>query len=187
MRYIIIGAGAVGAGIGGRLYESGHDVALVARGPHLAALRADGLRFSTPEGTRTLAVPAVGGPEELELGPQDVLVLAVKAQHTASALEPWPSRPVVGEDGTAGELLPLVCAQNGVVNERAAMRWFRRVYGMSVWMPATYLEPGAVAVPAAPFSGILNLAATRVAPMRPSVRSLRTWSARGSGRRSVRT
>ncbi|GAB2698906.1 ketopantoate reductase family protein [Kitasatospora kifunensis] len=176
MRYIIIGAGAIGGSIGGRLHESGHDVVLVARGSHLAALREDGLRFSTPEGTRTLGVPVVGGPEELELGPEDALVVAVKAQHTVGVLEAWAGQPVSGQaatdqpmsgqpvtgqavsgGGTAGELLPLVCAQNGVANERFALRWFRRVYGMSVWMPATHLEPGRVAVPGAPFSGILHL------------------------------
>jgi 2-dehydropantoate 2-reductase len=48
MRYIVIGAGAVGGTIGGRLFESGHDVVLVARGPHLDALRAHGLRLATP-------------------------------------------------------------------------------------------------------------------------------------------
>ena len=161
MRYIIIGAGAIGGGIGGRLYESGQDVVLVARGPHLAALRDGGLRFTTPEGSRTLPVPAVGGPGELELGPEDVLVLAVKAQHTAGLLEAWSARPVTGGGpdggGTAGELLPLLCAQNGVENERLALRWFRRVYGVSVWMPATHLEPGRVAVPGAPLSGFLHL------------------------------
>jgi 2-dehydropantoate 2-reductase len=160
MRYIIIGAGAIGGGIGGRLHESGQDVVLVARGRHLAALREGGLRFITPEGARTLAVPAVGGPEELELGPEDVLVLAVKAQHTAALLEAWSGRPVLGDDGTegtAGELLPLLCAQNGVENERLALRWFRRVYGVGVWVPATHLEPGRVAVPGTPVSGFLHL------------------------------
>ena len=155
MRYIIIGAGAIGGGIGGRLQESGQQVVLVARGPHLAALRDDGLRFSTPDGTRTLGVRAVGGPEELTLRQDDVLVLAVKAQHTAALLETWSGQPLDG--GTAGELLPLLCAQNGVENERLALRWFRRVYGVSVWMPATHLRPGTVAVPGSPLSGFLHL------------------------------
>jgi len=156
MRYIIIGAGAIGGAIGGRLYESGREVVLVARGPHLAALRDGGLRFITPEGSRTLGVRAVGGPEEVRLEPGDVLVLAVKSQHSAAALEAWSGRPVAG-GGTAEELLPLVCAQNGVNNERLALRWFRHVYGMCVWMPATHLEPGLVAVPGTPVSGILHL------------------------------
>ncbi len=38
MRYVILGAGAIGCAIGGRLFEHGHDVVLVARGAHLAAL-----------------------------------------------------------------------------------------------------------------------------------------------------
>jgi 2-dehydropantoate 2-reductase len=156
MRYIIIGAGAIGGGIGGRLHESGQDVVLVARGAHLAALRESGLRFDTPEGGRTLDIPAVGGPDELQLEPQDVLVLAVKSQHTMDLVAQWSSRPVAG-GGTAEELLPLVCAQNGVDNERLALRWFRQVYPMCVWMPATHLEPGRVAVPGSPISGILHL------------------------------
>ena len=47
MRYIIIGAGAIGGTIGARLFESGHEVVLTARGAHLAALREGGLRFAT--------------------------------------------------------------------------------------------------------------------------------------------
>ncbi|MGW2548461.1 ketopantoate reductase family protein, partial [Kitasatospora sp. NPDC001574] len=75
MRYIIIGAGAVGGTIGARLHEGGHEVVLVARGAHLAALRETGLRFGTPEGPRTLRNPAVAGPAELELRPDAALVL----------------------------------------------------------------------------------------------------------------
>ncbi|WP_354643467.1 ketopantoate reductase family protein [Kitasatospora camelliae] len=156
MRYIIIGAGAVGGTIGGRLFESGREVVLVARGAHLAALRADGLRLSTPEGARRLAVPAVAGPEELELTAEDVLVLAVKTQHSQDLLRIWAARPVAG-GGTAGERLPLVCAQNGVENERLALRAFRTVYGMCVWLPSSHLEPGRVSAAGSPNSGVLHL------------------------------
>lgn len=156
MRYIIIGAGAVGGTIGARLFESGHEVVLVARGAHLAALRADGLRFTTPEGTRTLPVPAADGPEAVELGPADVLVLAVKTQDAEALLVQWAGRPVTG-GGTAGEVLPLVCALNGVESERLALRRFRRVYGMCVWLPATNLEPGRVSASGSPLTGILHL------------------------------
>ena len=62
MRYIIIGAGAIGGTIGARLFEGGHEVVLVARGAHHAALRDGGLRFATPDGTVTLPVPVVAGP-----------------------------------------------------------------------------------------------------------------------------
>ncbi|GLW57609.1 2-dehydropantoate 2-reductase [Kitasatospora phosalacinea] len=156
MRYIFLGAGAVGGTIGGRLHRSGRDVLLVARGPHLAALRADGLRLTVPDGTHRLPVPAVGGPAEVELTPDDVLVLAVKTQHSAALLDAWAPRPVAG-GGTAGERLPLVCAQNGVENERLALRRFARVYGMCVWLPCTHLEPGAVSAAGSPRSGVLHL------------------------------
>ncbi|MEU0332772.1 2-dehydropantoate 2-reductase N-terminal domain-containing protein [Streptomyces sp. NPDC006193] len=154
MRYIVIGAGAVGGSLGGRLHESGRDVVLVARGEHAAALRADGLRFSTPEGTRYVRVPVAGGPEDVELRPDDVLVLAVKTQHTADALARWAGRPVAG-GGTAGESLPVLCAQNGVENERLALRLFRRVYGVCVVLPAVFLRPGAVTAACGPYTGVL--------------------------------
>ncbi|GHH36704.1 ketopantoate reductase family protein [Streptomyces candidus] len=156
MRYVIIGAGAIGAAVGGRLAESGHEVVLVARGAHLTALRATGLRLTTPEGTRTLRLPCAQGPEEVELRTDDVLVLAVKTQDSIAALDAWSGRPVAG-GGTAGEVLPLVCAQNGVENERLALRRFRTVYAMCVYLPATFVEAGAVSAGGAPVSGVLHL------------------------------
>jgi 2-dehydropantoate 2-reductase len=156
MRYVIIGAGAVGGTIGGRLFESGHEVVLVARGAHARALQDHGLRLITPQGTQTLAVPAADGPEGVRLRPDDVLVLAVKSQDTAALVDQWAQRPVEG-GGIAGDLLPLVCAQNAVENERVAQRVFRNVYGMCVWLPATHLEPGVVAAHCAPLSGVLTL------------------------------
>lgn len=158
MRYIIIGAGAVGGTIGGRLAEGGHEVVLVARGAHYDALSAGGLRLTTPEGTRTHQLPVIRGPEDLggPLRPDDVLILSVKTQDSTAALDLWSARPVAG-GGTAGELLPLVCAQNGVESERLALRRFRRVYAMCVWLPATHTEPGAVSAAATPVSGMLHI------------------------------
>ncbi|WP_149183701.1 ketopantoate reductase family protein [Streptomyces sp. TRM49041] len=156
MRYIVIGAGAVGGSIGGRLFESGHDVVLVARGDHHTALRDGGLRFTTPEGTRSLPVPVADGPEGVELRPDDVLILAVKTQHTGAALDAWADRPVA-DATTAGESLPLVCAQNGVENERLALRAFRQVYGMCVVLPAAFLRPGEVTAACGPYTGALVL------------------------------
>lgn len=153
MRFIIIGAGAVGGTIGGCLHQAGHDVVLVARGRHLEALRARGLTLATPHGTGTLRIPAVGGPEELTLTPGDVLILAVKSQDTASVLADWAWQPA--GDGVAASTIPVVCAQNGVANEAAALRRFRNVYGMCVWLPATHLEPGRVEAQGTPLAGLL--------------------------------
>lgn len=143
MRYIIIGAGAVGGVIASRLDMSGREVVLVARGENAAALRSHGLRLVSPEGT-TVFTPAVAErPEDVALEPGDVLILATKSQDTISALDQWAGRRV--SDGQqASDALPVVCAQNGVANERAAARRFQHVYGMSVWFPASHLEPGVV-------------------------------------------
>jgi 2-dehydropantoate 2-reductase len=185
VRYIIIGAGAVGGTIGGYLFQGGHDVVLVARGPHLDALRAHGLKLSAPDGTSTLAIPAVGGPGELELRDGDVLVVATKTQDATAVYDEWAWRPVRGGAtpsgitgagitgagitgagtagagtagaGTAAESLPVVCAQNGVASERLALRLFRHVYGMCVWLPATHLEPGTVQAQGTPLAGLLTV------------------------------
>jgi 2-dehydropantoate 2-reductase len=149
-RYIIIGAGAVGGTIGARLFESGHEVVLVARGEHLAALRGGGLRFLTPKSEATL--PAVAGPEELTPGADDVLILATKTQHSEAALEPWTGY-VHAEAGQP----PIILAQNGVANEPLALRRFPRVYGMCVWLPAVHLEPGVVESRGVPISGVLHV------------------------------
>jgi 2-dehydropantoate 2-reductase len=154
VRYIIIGAGAVGGTIGGSLALAGHEVVLTARGAHLDALRARGLRLSTPSGTDTVHARAIGGPDELDLQPSDVLVVTTKSQDSVAALTEWASRPVAG-GGSAALDLPVICAQNGVANERFALRRFRRVYGMCVWLPATHVAPGEVAAHGQPLSGLL--------------------------------
>jgi hypothetical protein len=100
VRYIIIGAGAVGGTIGGCLAQGGHEVVLVARGAHLDALREGGLRFGTPSGTDVLPIPAVGGPGELDLRPDDVLMVATKSQDSVAVLAEWARQPVSG--GAAG-------------------------------------------------------------------------------------
>ena len=157
MRYIIIGAGAVGGAVGGRLAGAGHEVVLVARGAHHEALRDGGLRLRVPDGSYTYRVPAVDGPAALgELRPDDVLVLAVKTQDTVGALQTWGPAPVAG-GGTAAERLPLFCAQNGVEGQRLALRVFQHVYGVCVWLPATHLRPGEVSAAGAPLTGILHL------------------------------
>lgn len=94
-RYVIIGAGAVGGVIGGRLAGSGHEVVLVARGAHFEALREHGPLLRVPEGELPHRLPVVDGPGALgELRPDDVLVLAVKTQDSVAALRTWGPAPV---------------------------------------------------------------------------------------------
>ncbi|MFF3874823.1 ketopantoate reductase family protein [Streptomyces sp. NPDC001978] len=157
MRYIIIGAGAVGGAVGGRLAQAGHEVVLVARGKQYAALSEGGLRLRVPEGESTYRTAVVDDPAPLgTLRADDVLLLAVKTQDAEAALETWGPVPVAG-GGTAAERLPLLCAQNGVESGRVALRRFRHVYGVCVWLPATFVEPGVVSAAGTPLTGILHL------------------------------
>jgi len=154
-RYVVIGAGAIGAPVAARLHASGSEVVLVARGAHAAAIRSDGLRLVRPGGEQRVRVPVVESSAELQLTVEDVLVVATKTQDTEAVLQEWAWRPV--GDGTAAERLPLLCLQNGLENERAALRRFARVSGAAVWMPSSYLRPGEVVAPGEPMIGILRL------------------------------
>ena len=148
MRYIIYGAGGIGGGIGARLFQHGHEVILICRGEHLSAIRRQGLTLKTPEDTLQQKISAVGHPSEISFTDQDVVLLTMKSQDTEQALRDLYQ---VGNSD-----LPIICGQNGVDNERMAARRFTRVYGMVVWMPGTYLEPGVVLNHATPVGGILD-------------------------------
>ena len=147
MRYVIYGAGAIGGSIGVRLFQHGHDVTLICRGAHLEAIRRDGLTFRTPAETVTLPIDAVGHPSEVQFRGDEVVLLTMKSQDTAAALDEL--RAAAGD-------VPVVCAQNGVANERMALRRFSRVYGMLVVLPATHLEPGVVLMHATAVGGVLD-------------------------------
>jgi 2-dehydropantoate 2-reductase len=155
-RYVVIGAGAIGGGIGARLHQAGHEVLLVARGDHLRALREHGLRLRTPEEDVVLPVVAVPGPDQTDLRRDDVLVLATKTHQAPEALATWADVEVAG-GGTAGERLPMLTALNGVASEDMALRYFARVYGVCVWMWAAHLTPGEVILEGMPASGVFHI------------------------------
>jgi 2-dehydropantoate 2-reductase len=160
MRYVIIGAGAIGGVLGARLAQANgqHPPLLIARGEHGAAIARDGLRLRTPDEDVTVRPEVASGPDQVQLRSDDVLVLAVKTQQAQSAFEQWADAPVVDGTGvrigTAAELLPVVIAMNGVESERLALRLFARVYAACVWMPAVHLRPGEVISRIGPTSGM---------------------------------
>jgi 2-dehydropantoate 2-reductase len=149
VRFVIYGAGAIGGVMGGRLAEAGHDVALIARGPHLEALQRDGLTVESPDRTVTLRLPAVGHPDELTFDDTDVVVFAMKTQHTVAAAN------ALGAVAPPG--ITIVSAQNGVQNERMLIRRFANVYGICVMCPATHLDPGIVQAYSSPTTGLLDI------------------------------
>jgi 2-dehydropantoate 2-reductase len=159
-RYIILGAGAVGGALGGRLGLVGHKIVLVARGDHLSAVKERGLRLRTPDEDVTQNLPAIGGPEDIELDVDDILILATKTQQANEVLVRWADAPVRTNRaviGTAGEHLPIFIALNGVAGETFAHRYFQRVFGVCVWMPVVHLVPGEVIIRSTPRSGMLHI------------------------------
>jgi thiosulfate/3-mercaptopyruvate sulfurtransferase len=159
-RYVVIGAGAVGASIAAELHRAGVETLLVARGAQLAALREKGLTYVRPDGEHHLRIPVAAGPAEVDLTENDVLVLATKTPDTETAVRDWAWRPVKRADGgtgTAAADLPVVTLQNGLDNERTALRSFARVVGGVVWIPATFVVPGEVVNHADPVPAVLWL------------------------------
>ena len=104
MRIAIVGAGAIGAYLGAKLSASGEEVFLIARGPHLKAMQAHGVRVRSPEGDFEAHPTATG--DFKEIGPVDYVFLTVKA-HGLTEVAPR-LEPLLNPD-TA-----VVSAQNGI-------------------------------------------------------------------------
>ena len=107
MRLCVFGAGAIGGWLAGVLAESDAEVSVVARGPHLAAIRADGLTVETASRTIRVKLPASDQPAEL--GPQDAVIVTVKA----------PSLPAV-----AAAIAPLLGPQTSVAFIMNGIPWW---------------------------------------------------------------
>ena len=104
MKFLIAGAGAIGAYVGACMARAGIDVTLFARGPHLKAMQEHGVRIRSQEGDFEARPRMIGSLEEA--GPMDVLILGVKA-HSLPQLAPQ-LKPVLGPETT------VVSTQNGI-------------------------------------------------------------------------
>jgi 2-dehydropantoate 2-reductase len=133
-----MGSGGVGGYFGARLAQAGNDVAFIARGAHLAAMRARGLVVKSANGDVHLARPAVTD-DPATLPPADVVLFAVKLWDTESAAAQV--RPLVAGGGV------IVPFQNGVesVERIAAVVGAERVMGGVAQIAATIAEPGVIA------------------------------------------
>src|ERR1044071_2956167 len=105
MRIVIFGTGGVGGFFGGRLARAGEDVTFIARGEHLHAIKANGLRVDSTAGD-FVVYPANATDDVSEVGETDLVILGVKAWQVPEAA--CAIKPIVGPNTT---VLPL---QNGV-------------------------------------------------------------------------
>lgn len=137
MKVAVVGAGGIGAYFGGRLAAAGEEVHLIARGPHLTALRERGLRVRSVAGDVDVRVPATDDPSEV--GPCDHVLFCVKSYDTEAAAARL--GPMLRE-GTA-----VVSLQNGIDNEEkiAAAIGPQHVLGGVAYLFSTIAEPGVIA------------------------------------------
>lgn len=164
----MFGAGAVGGHFAARLARGGSEVSVVARGEHLAAIRAHGLRVNAPDASFTVRVAASADPAEL--GPQDIVLVTVKA-------------PALGSVATA--IAPLLGPDTAVAFALNGIPWWyfdggggphegtrleridpgdairnavgvERTIGGVIYSACTVTEPGIIAVASAHNSLILG-------------------------------
>ena len=140
MTVAVVGAGAIGGYMAVRLAEAGHEVSVIARGPHLAAIRADGLTLietreaedgSGAVDVRTVARNLAATDRIRDLGTHDVVLLALKAHQIAAVVDDLPA--IVGPE-TA-----LVTLQNGI-----PWWYFQKLDGPYAGRIVESVDPGGV-------------------------------------------
>lgn len=137
LRFGVMGSGGVGGYFGAALARGGADVAMIARGAHLAKIRENGLTVTAAEGGFTARVAATDDPAEVGLC--DVVLVAVKLWDTDAAVDAI--APMVGPETT------IISLQNGIDAEPAfAARYGDdRVFGGVAQISATIGAPGIIA------------------------------------------
>jgi 2-dehydropantoate 2-reductase len=133
MRIAIMGAGGVGGCLGGLLAKAGNDVSLIARGEHLEAIRANGLKLIRPDGEFVVKVDATDDPAEV--GPVDLIIYTVKTFHNRSVITTL--KPLMGEETS------IITLQNGVESHEL----LGSVLGPSNILPGAYWASAHIQTP----------------------------------------
>ena len=137
MRIAVIGAGGVGGGFGAALAKAGGDVTFVARGAHLAAMKANGLKVEGDRG-ETLISPVQATDDPASIGPVDIVLFCVKLWDVESAGETI--KPLIGPNTG---VIPL---QNGIdaADRLVPILGADHVMGGTVGISATIDRPGVI-------------------------------------------
>lgn len=137
MKIAVMGAGAIGAYVGARLAQAEEDVAFIARGAHLQAIRQQGLTIDSPLGSVAgLKLPATDRPDEI--GPVDVVLFTVKLWDTESASKAL--GPLMGPQ------TKVVTLQNGIDSVATISRHVPKdqVVGGVIYIFAVIDRPGVI-------------------------------------------
>jgi 2-dehydropantoate 2-reductase len=142
MKICVVGAGAIGGLLGVRLAEAGETVSLIARGPHLAAIRAGGLKLVAEDGSE--AVARVAATDRIaEAGPQDLVILGMKAHQVAAVVRDLPA--LFHADTT------VMTAQNGI-----PWWYFMKVAGPYAGTRLESVDPGGVVADNLPIDRVIG-------------------------------
>lgn len=167
MRIVVIGAGGTGGYFGGLLARGGEDVVFVARGPHLDAMRARGLRVkSRLAGDFTVKAQATDDPRGL--GPADLILFCVKTYSTANAVTAI--RPLVGPQTM------ILSVQNGIDSAERIVQVVgpKPVLGAVAHVVSVIETPGVVTQTAGPgriiFGELAGGVSSRVEQLLPVLR-----------------
>ena len=137
LKVAIVGAGGTGAYYGGALARAGAEVTMIARGPHLEAIKKQGLQLnSVLLGDFLIETPATD--DMSSIGVVDLVIFAVKSWGTEAAIGTMSA--LVG-DGTI-----IISTQNGIDSERQLSEAFgaEHVLGCTATVSAKITEPGVV-------------------------------------------
>ena len=137
MRIAVLGSGAVGGYYGARLARAGHDVAFIARGAHLAAIRERGLQIKSAD-VGDFVAHCKAEHDTTKVGPVDLVLVAVKAYDNVTALPLL--EPMLGGDTT------VLTVQNGVdsSDEVAAIAGEQRTLGGTTYIGTALEAPGLI-------------------------------------------
>jgi 2-dehydropantoate 2-reductase len=133
-----MGTGGVGGYYGGLLANTGQDVTFIARGAHLIAIQENGLQVKSVHGNFAIS-PAKATDNPAEVGPVDLIIMAVKTYHTDEAAQAI--KPMVGPDTV------VVSFQNGVdaADRIGAVIGLEHLLGGATWLSAAIEAPGVIA------------------------------------------
>jgi 2-dehydropantoate 2-reductase len=168
MRIAVMGAGGIGGYLGGRLAAAGEDVAFVARGAHLKALRRDGLRIESPFGD--LHLPQVTATDDpAEIGPVNLVLFTVKLYDSETAAAT--AVPLVGPSTR------VLTLQNGIGSLDILARYVPsgQLIGGSIYVAASIARPGVISVPGGSRRLVVGQASD------PVIKALREACERGIG------
>lgn len=135
MKYLIIGAGAIGSALGANLKKNGFSVTLVANSPHTKQINENGLSVITQDGNFNVEIPCYDSLEGIKISKETIIFLTMKFDRRFE-------KTLLGMQKKGFCENPVVCFQNGVEAEKVAEKFCSKLYGGVARMTCTIRKWG---------------------------------------------